>query len=94
VSYALPVGLSVMGQARYTGNVYARLDRVPGRAFGTLPDALVLDARLAYDLSRLTGAVGGELYVRGDNLTDEVRFIGLGLPRPGRSLRAGVTLAL
>jgi iron complex outermembrane receptor protein len=94
VSYALPFGLSVMGQARYTGNVYARLDRVTGRAFGTLPEALILDARLAYDLSRLTGAVGGELYARGDNLTDEVQYIGLGLPRPGRSLRVGVRVAL
>lgn len=88
--YEFPFGLSLMGQARYTGNVYARLDEVTGRAFGTLPNALILDARLAYDLSPLTSAVSGELYVRGENLTDEVKFIGLGLPRPGRSLRVGL----
>ncbi|MFB6273143.1 MAG: TonB-dependent receptor domain-containing protein [Salinibacter sp.] len=93
VTYELPGGLSLMGQARYTGNVYARLDRVTGRAFGTLPSALILDARLAYDLSGMMSAFDGELYVRGENLTDEVKFIGLGLPRPGRSFRVGVELS-
>jgi len=92
--YELPFGLSLMGQARYTGDVYARLDRVTGRAFGKLPSALIVDARLAYDLSLLTSTVGGEVYARGDNLTDEVKFIGLGLPRPGRSFRVGLTVTL
>jgi len=94
LTYELPFGLSVRGQARYTGNVYARLDRVTGRAFGTLPDALILDARLGYDLSPLTNAVNGELYARGENLTDETKYIGLGLPRPGRSFRVGLKVTL
>lgn len=94
LTYELPFGLSIMGQARYTDNVYARLDRVTGRAFGELPSALVLDTRLAYDLSSVTRAVDGEVYARADNLTDEAKFIGLGLPRPGRSFRVGVEVTL
>lgn len=90
LKYEFPFGLSVMSEARYTGNIYARLDRVTGRAFGKLPSTLVLDGRVAYDLSVLTSEVGGELYARAENVTDEVRFIGLGLPRPGRSFRVGL----
>jgi hypothetical protein len=28
-----------------------------------------------------------------DNLTDDAKFVGLGLPGPGRRVRAGVTLS-
>jgi iron complex outermembrane receptor protein len=34
------------------------------------------------------------VYLRADNLTDDAKFIGLGLPGPGRSFRAGVELTL
>jgi len=80
-----------MGQGRYTGGVYARNEQ---NEFVTLPSSpsFVLDARLSYALSNITSGVDGRLYVRGDNLTDEAVFIGLGLPRPGRSFRAGVEL--
>jgi iron complex outermembrane receptor protein len=93
VTYTLPVGISVMGQARYTGQVYARNEQ---NAFVTLPSSpsTVLDARLSYALSALTDRVDGRLYVRGENLTDETVFIGLGLPRPGRSFRVGLSLTL
>ena len=91
VTYALPGGLSVMGQARYTDNVYARNE---DNEFISLRSSVILDARLSYDLAAVTNQVGGELYVRGDNLADEAKFIGLGLPAPGRSFRVGLTLAL
>jgi iron complex outermembrane receptor protein len=93
VSYNFDSGLSVMGQARYTGNVYARNEQ---NTFVTLPSSpsTVLDARLSYELSSLTDRLDGRLYVRGENLTDEVVFIGLGLPRPGRSVRVGFDLTL
>jgi len=93
ISYDLPLGLSVRGQARYTGGVYARNEQ---NAFVTLPSSpsLVLDARLRYALSTPPGSIDGELYVRGENLTDEAVFLGLGLPRPGRSFRAGVKVTL
>jgi len=93
VSYDLPFGLSVMGQGRYTGGIYARNEQ---NEFVTLPSSpsLVLDARLSYALSAITNSVDGHVYVRGENLTDEAVFIGLGLPRPGRSFRVGLEVTL
>ncbi|PSQ70839.1 MAG: hypothetical protein BRD26_04170 [Bacteroidetes bacterium QH_1_64_81] len=92
ISYDLPFGLSVMGQGRYTGGVYARNDQ---NTFVTLPSSpsLVLDARLSYALPNVIDEIGGSVYLRGENLTDEAVFIGLGLPRPGRSFRVGAELA-
>jgi len=92
LSYDLPFGLSVMGQGRYTGGVYARNE---DNEFVTLPSSpsLILDARLSYALSEITSGIDGRIYVRGENLTDEAVFVGLGLPRPGRSFRVGVDLA-
>lgn len=92
VSYELPFGFSLMGQGRYTGGVYARNEQ---NEFVSLPSSpsLVLDARLGYALSNVTNSVEGSVFVRGENLTDEAVFIGLGLPRPGRSFRAGVEVA-
>jgi iron complex outermembrane receptor protein len=91
VSYDLPFGLSIMGQGRYTGGIYARNEN---NEFVTLPSSpsLILDARLSYALSESLAGIDGRLYVRGDNLTDEAVFVGLGLPRPGRSFRVGVDL--
>jgi hypothetical protein len=54
----------------------------------------MFDARLSYELSSITDVVDGRIYLRGENLTDEVVYIGLGLPRPGRSFRAGLDLTL
>jgi iron complex outermembrane receptor protein len=91
VSYDLPFGLSVMGQGRYTGGIYARNEN---NEFVTLPSSpsFILDARLSYAFSESVRGIDGRLYVRGDNLTDEAVFVGLGLPRPGRSFRVGVDL--
>ena len=93
VSYDFPFGLGVMGQARYTGNVYARNEN---NNFVELPSSpsTVLDVRLSYELSSVTDLVDGRIYLRGENLTDEVVYIGLGLPRPGRSFRVGLDLTL
>ena len=92
LSYDLPFGLSVMGQGRYTGGIYARNEN---NEFVTLPSSpsLILDARLSYALSEISSGIDGRIYVRGENLTDEAVFVGLGLPRPGRSFRVGVDLA-
>ncbi|MFP4228385.1 MAG: TonB-dependent receptor [Salinivenus sp.] len=91
VRYTLPMGLSVMGQARYTGGVYARNQQ---NRFVPLEASLLLDARLGYDLGSRTEAVEGEVYARIDNLTDDAKFIGLGLPGPGRTLRVGIEVVL
>ena len=89
-TYDLPLGLSLMGQARYIGGVYARNEQ---NVFEKLPESLVVDARVGYDLAALPDGWNGEVFARVDNLTDDAKFVGLGLPGPGRRVRAGVTLS-
>lgn len=91
MTYDHPVGLSVMGQFTYTGGTYARNQR---NEFERLPSSLIADARVSYRLPSLVDIEEGEVFVRIDNLTDEARFLQLGLPGPGRSLRAGIELTL
>lgn len=91
VRYEWPMGLSVMSQARYVGGIYARNEQ---NNFIQLDPSLILDARLGYDLSALMNSVEGELFARVDNATDEAKYVGLGLPGPGRSFRVGVEVAL
>jgi len=93
VVYDFSFGLSLTGQARYTGGIYARNEQNTFVQLSSSP-SLVLDSRLSYELSNITDLVSGSVYVRGDNLTDEAVFIGLGLPRPGRSFRVGLDLTL
>jgi len=80
-----------MGQTRYTDRVYARND---DNEFVRLPSAVIADVRLAYDLSLPAGSGTGKAFIRVDNLADDAKFIGLGLPGPGRSIRAGLELML
>jgi iron complex outermembrane receptor protein len=88
---SLPSGFSLMGQVRYSDTIYARNEQ---NEFVSLPSSILVDTRLSYALSALPDRVDGTLYVRGDNLTDDAKFIGLGLPGPGRSFRVGLTLTL
>jgi iron complex outermembrane receptor protein len=92
-TYDLSFGLSLTGQARYVGGVYARNNQNEFVSLSSSP-SLVLDTRLSYELSRLAESVDGKVYLRGDNLTDEAVFVGLGLPRPGRSFQVGVEVTL
>lgn len=91
VRYVFPFGLSVMGQASYTGGTYARTSQ---NTFTKLPEAVLVDARVGYSLDAFSGRWDGELFARVDNVTDDARFLQLGLPGPGRTLRAGVTISL
>ena len=91
-TYALPLGLTLMTQLRYTGGTYARTD---ANTFTRLPEAWLWDARASFALDRwLPGGHAGSVYARVDNLTDAAQFLQLGLPGPGRRVRAGVTLHL
>jgi len=90
VTADLPVGVSLMGQVRYTDRVYARNDQ---NEFVRLPSSVITDLRLGYDLSVPDRIEEGELFLRVDNLIDDAKFVGLGLPGPGRSIRAGMELA-
>ncbi len=91
LTYESPFGLSLMGQARYTGGTQTRNEQ---NNFVDLPDALVLDARVGYAIGAWLPRLGsGELFARVDNITDEARFLQLGLPGPGRSFRVGATVS-
>lgn len=90
-TYELPLGLSLVGQATYTGGTYARNEQ---NQFVRLPSSVILDARVAYEVSALGGIENGEVFARIDNLTDEAQYLQLGLPGPGRHYRVGLEVAL
>ena len=91
LTYDTSFGLSFMAQGRYTAGTETRNEQ---NQFVELPNSLVLDARAAYGIDRWVPDLGGgEVFVRVDNITDEARFLQLGLPGPGRQIRAGVSLS-
>jgi iron complex outermembrane receptor protein len=89
--YETDVGVSIMAQGRYIGGVFARNEN---NRFVQLPSSLVMDARVSYDLTPVMGGTTSSLYVRANNVTDDARFVGLGLPGPGRSFRVGLEVTL
>lgn len=90
-TYDLPLGFSLMLQSEYMGGAYART-RV--NAFDRLPDALVFDARLSYAfMPSESWFASGEVFIRVNNITDELRLLQLGLPGPGREFRLGFKAA-
>jgi iron complex outermembrane receptor protein len=84
---ALPARLALLVQPRLVAGAYAP---GPDGAFARLPDAVVLDARLAHRLP----AGRGRVFVRVDNVTDAAAFFQRGLPAPGRTLRMGMEVTL
>ena len=89
LTYDLPLSLRALVQAEYLGGVYTRTS---DNTFVELPAATVFDARLGYLLTP-AGFAGGEVFVRLNNLTDELRLLQLGLPGPGREVRAGLEVS-
>jgi iron complex outermembrane receptor protein len=92
VTYETPAGLSLMVQGRYTAGTETRNEQ---NRYVELPTSFVLDARVGASLGVwMPDLRGSELFVRVNNATDEARFLQLGLPGPGRSIRAGVKVSL
>lgn len=89
--YTGPQGLSALAEVVYTGVAYS-LDE--DDTLARLDPSLVLNARLGYRFDRLVRGVTAELFLRGDNLTNTLVVPQLGLPGPGRQIRAGVNLTL
>ncbi|NBC18852.1 MAG: TonB-dependent receptor, partial [Bacteroidetes bacterium] len=91
LTYDLPVGLSLMAQARYVGGTQTRNEQ---NEYVELPSSLVLDLRAGYAIDSWVRPLSStELFVRVDNVFDEARFLQLGLPGPGRLIRAGINLS-
>lgn len=74
-TYDLPVGVDVMGQLEFLGGAFARTEQ---NTFIPLPSAAIIDARVSYpfDLSS-DGEADDEVFVRVDNLTDDVLLLQL-----------------
>lgn len=90
LTYDLPFGLSLMAQGRYVAGTQTRNEQ---NQYVELPNSLVLDARVGYSIDQWVQNLNdGEIFVRIDNITDEARFLQLGLPGPGRVIRAGVNV--
>lgn len=83
-----PRGTETSVEGVYTGRAYS-LDE--DNAFVALPRSLVLNVRVGQRLT-LSGGHTIDLFVRGNNLTDEVVVPQLGLSAPGRSLAVGTRL--
>lgn len=92
LEYDTEHGVAFMVQGEYTGRAYGRNE---DNTLEALPRAMAIDARASYGFL-IPGVVGrrGEVFVRGDNLTDASILPQLGLPAPGRTVSAGVTLTL
>jgi iron complex outermembrane receptor protein len=87
LSYDLPSNFRAMIQSEYMAGVFSRNQQ---NVFVLLPGALIFDARLSYDISQGSWPAGGELFVRVNNITDELQVLQLGLPGPGRSILGGL----
>ena len=88
-SYRFRQGVTVTGQSVYTGTAYSLGE---DNAYVELPTALVFHARLGYRFQ--VGQAMPEVFVRVNNVTDEVVLTQLGLPAAGREFVAGLNLSL
>ncbi len=89
LAYDLTSNFTALLQSDYIGGVYTRTEQ---NTFVQLPEALIFDARLSYGINTLSGLNGSQLFVRVNNITDELRLLQLGLPGPGRAFLGGVKL--
>ncbi|MEM6783620.1 MAG: TonB-dependent receptor [Bacteroidota bacterium] len=87
--YTSPAGLAALVGVRYRGTA---VSPDPDNRLVTLPATVTVDARVGYRLLRRPGR-SAEVFVRGDNLADVAPQYQLGLPGPGRAVRAGLTVS-
>ncbi len=83
-------GFSALVETGYTGGAYS-LDI--DDTFVLLDSAPILNARVGYRFDRLARGASIEVFARGENLTDELVVLQLGLPGAGRTVRGGVTVS-
>lgn len=92
ITYDFTDRLSILSQTEYTGGIYSRTEQ---NTFVLLPDALIFDGRLSYQLFQLGGTFsGGEIFFRVNNITNGLRILQLGLPGPGRRFLGGIKLQI
>ena len=85
MNYRFGGGISVVLESAYSGQAYGLGEDNQQIA---LPNSLVTNARIAWLL--LYRGYSAELFIRINNITDEVVLPQLGLPGPGRTLHMGL----
>lgn len=86
--YEFPFGLQPELEFAYTGTAYTLNE---DNIFVALPTSAVLNARLAYRLILpLTENFASQVFIRVNNITNEVVLPQLGLPAPGREIQGGI----
>jgi len=83
-------GGSFMLQSSYTGRAFSLN---PDNTLAKLPTSFVLNARAAYRLYIPSRRLFTEVFIRVDNLFDDVVMPQQGLPGPGRELRSGISIS-
>ena len=78
-------GLSVVLESYYSGQAYGLGEN---NAFISLPNSLVTNTRFAWLI--LYRDYSAEIFLRANNLTDEIVLPQLGLPGPGRAFHLGL----
>lgn len=85
LNYQPGLGLSVVLESYYSGQAYGLGE---DNAFISLPNSLVTNTRFAWLI--LYRGYSAELFLRANNLTDEIVLPQLGLPGPGRAFHLGL----
>ena len=89
--YDLPFGLQPMVELVSTGQAFSPTDD----GFVPLGPSTVINARLAWrTILPITRSSAAEVYIRVDNITDEVVLPQIGLPAAGREIQGGVKVTL
>ncbi len=90
LTHTHPSGISVYGQATYTGRAYGRNE---ANELVPLVRSVVIDAKVSYLFSAGKQGLFTEVFLRADNLFDAQTLPQLGLPGAGRLLRAGLNVS-
>jgi len=92
INYFFPFGLKPQLEIEYTGKQYDT-DPEDNKKFLSIEPSLVLNLRLSYSF-HVEDLVNSEIFIRINNITDEYKLLQLGLPAPGRTFYAGLSLRL
>ncbi|MCX7737538.1 MAG: TonB-dependent receptor [Candidatus Kapabacteria bacterium] len=92
LNYLFSFGLKPKLEIEYTGKQFDT-DPVDNTKYVSIDPSFILNFRLSYSFN-ISDFVYSEIFVRLNNITDEYRLSQLGLPAPGRTFYAGLSLRL
>lgn len=92
LNYLFSFGLKPQLEIEFTGKQYDT-DPDDSKKFVSIDPSLIFNFRLAYGF-RFTDIIYTEIFMRINNFTDEYKLSQWGLPAPGRTFYAGLSLRL